>query len=332
MGMGRLSVRRDYRTIPSRAPRALAIGLAALLTAAPAQSPDPDGVLLEELVVVAREPGPAFWRVSDADTVVHVLGVPSLAPKQMVWDRMGFERRLRGANVVILPAKGLRVRLAGAPGAAIAYLRLKSRTPYEETLGPEARARFAAARAKLGQPAERYGTKNPLAAGLLLITDYREQWKLTDSDPSKLIRLLAGQAKVKVADKRYDLGPLLGAVAKAPLAGGEACLEAALSEVEAGPRATLAATRAWAEGEVRGALAAERTYERCLASVPGAAAFDARVKADLAAEIAKALKTPGHAIAVVQLRPLLAQGGVLDRLRAQGYDIKTPGDLEDEEP
>ena len=37
---------------------------------------------------------------------------------------------------------------------------------------------------------------------------------------------------------------------------------------------------------------------------------------------------PGHAIAVVPLRTLLSQGGVLDRLRAQGYEIGTPGDVE----
>jgi hypothetical protein len=28
----------------------------------------------------------------------------------------------------------------------------------------------------------------------------------------------------------------------------------------------------------------------------------------------------------VQLRPLLAQGGVLDRLRGAGYVVKTPGE------
>ena len=43
-------------------------------------------------------------------------------------------------------------------------------------------------------------------------------------------------------------------------------------------------------------------------------------------DIVAALKVPGHAIAVVQLRPLLAQGGVLNRLETAGYDVKTPGE------
>jgi hypothetical protein len=54
--------------------------------------------------------------------------------------------------------------------------------------------------------------------------------------------------------------------------------------------------------------------------------FDARVKADQVAAIEAALKKPGHAVAVVQLRPLLAKGGVLDQLRAKGYQVKTPGE------
>jgi hypothetical protein len=50
------------------------------------------------------------------------------------------------------------------------------------------------------------------------------------------------------------------------------------------------------------------------------------MKADEAAAIKDALKTPGHAIVLVPLRPLLAQGGVLDRLRSQGLTVKTPGE------
>ena len=54
-------------------------------------------------------------------------------------------------------------------------------------------------------------------------------------------------------------------------------------------------------------------------------AYEARTKADVVAEIEQALKKPGHSVAVVWLPPLLAQGGVLDQLRAKGYQVKAPG-------
>jgi hypothetical protein len=287
---------------------------------------DPDATLVEELVVTARLPGPGWWRVTNGTSTVYVLGSPGLAPKRLQWDRSVFDRRLQGANAVILPARGPRVKLGGAPGFAIAYLKLKSSTPIEETLPEPLRSRFVAVRESLGQPAKRYGTKNPLAAGVLLVGDYREKHQLTDSDPTKLIRYLAQQAKIPVEQKSYDLGPLMSSIAKTSKAGGMTCLEEAVQQAEEGPGVTLGAAKAWAAGDVRGALAAERTYERCMAAAPGALALDSRTKADMAAAIAKALKTPGHSIAVVQLRPLLSQGGVLDRLRAQGFEIHTPGE------
>lgn len=287
---------------------------------------DPDAVLVEELVVMGRLPGPAWWTVSDSDTTVYVLGAPTLAPKHMAWDRTVFDRRLAGANLVIAPFQDVRVTVTGVFGAAFNYLRLRSGGPFEETLDGAARGRFVAARTRLGEPAKRYATSNPLAAGLILATDYRERSGLTTSDPTKLIKLLAGRARVKVAQRSYDLGPLMGAVLRTSPAAGRACFDEVLQQVEAGPGITLAAAKAWADGDVRGALANERTYERCIAQVPGAQAFDARVKADLVGDIEKALKTPGHAIAVVPLRTLLAQGGVLDQLRAKGFTVKTPGE------
>ncbi|MBL8553811.1 MAG: TraB/GumN family protein [Phenylobacterium sp.] len=311
-----------------------AIGLAALPAAAqgpptsPAPGPadDPDATLVEELVVRGRLPGPAWWRVEDADTTVYVLGVPSLAPKRMQWDRSIFERRLQGANVVVLPFVNVRAKLGGSIGTAFNLMRLKSGGPYENRLDAATRARFVAVRTRLGQDARHYGTGNPLAAGVQLAIDYRDRNQLTNMDPAKLVRLLAQQRRVKVQEKSYDLGGQLGGIARTPANVGRLCFDEVLSQAEAGPGVTLAAARAWAEGDVEGALANERTYERCLAAVAGGRTYDERTKADTAAAITSALRQPGHAIVLVQLRPLLAQGGVLDRLRTQGLTVKTPGE------
>jgi len=287
---------------------------------------DPDEALVEELVVRGRLPGPAWWRVQDADTTVWVLGVPSLAPKRMEWDRAIFERRLQGANAVVLPFVNVRVKATGSIGTAINLLRVRSGGPFEERLDPATRARFVAIRSRLGQDAKHYPTSNPLAAGVQLALDYRDASELTNSDPAKLVRYLAQQKRVKVIEKSYDLGPQLGAIIRTPPTVGRACFDEVLAQAEAGPGVTRAAAVAWAAGDVEGALANERTYERCLAMITGGRAYDERTKADEAAAIVTQLKTPGHAIVLVPLRPLLTQNGVLDRLRRQGLTVKTPGE------
>ncbi|WP_293383753.1 TraB/GumN family protein [Phenylobacterium sp.] len=312
---------------------AAALALATALPAA-AQGPatparpdpnDPDSVIVEELVVTARLPGPAWWTVSNGTSTVYVLGAPTLAPKRMDWDRGLFERRLAGANVVILPFQDVKVTFVGAFGAAFNFMRLRGGV-FETTLDPATQGRFVAVRSRLGQPADHYATRNPLAAGLLLATDYRTRNSLTTTEPVKLVKLLAQRARVPLSQKSYDVAPLMGAVIRTPQPAGRACFDEVLAQAEAGPGVTQAAAKAWAGGDVRGALSNERTYERCIALVPGAAAFDTRVKTDLVAAIGQALKRPGHAIAVVPLRPLLAQGGVLDQLRAQGFTVTTPGE------
>jgi uncharacterized protein YbaP (TraB family) len=289
---------------------------------------DPDAVLVEELVVVAAERGPAWWTVSNGSSTVYVLGAPSLAPKRTPWDTTVLQRRLQGAHTVILPFQEVKVRLSGSLGAAWNYLRLRSGQPFEERLDPAARARFAAAREKVGEPAKRYATRNALAAGLLLAGDYRDHFGLTNADTAKVVKVYAEMAKAPVLQRSYDVGALLGAVARTAPAAGQACLDAVLEQVEAGPGATIAAAHAWAAGDTVGALENERTYERCINLVPGAQAFDARTKADEVAAIETALKTPGHAVAVVQLRPLLSRGGVLDQLRSKGYAVRAPGQSE----
>ena len=290
------------------------------------QPVDPDATLVDELVVTARLPGPAWWRVIKGDSTVYVMGAPSVAPKHQAWNTVIFDRRLQGASQVILPFNGLKVHLAGAPGAAFSYLRLKSSKPFEDTLQGAEKTRFVAARTKVGQPADHYKIRHPLAAGLTLINDYQDRNGLTTTDPAKLIAYLARRSHVRVVQRSYDLGPLLSQIVRTPPSAGQTCLDEAMQDVEEGAGGVMAASRSWADGDVLNALAAERTYERCLAATPGALAFDARVKGDMVADIVAALKTQGHAIAVVQLRPLLSQGGVLDRLRSAGYVVKTPGE------
>src|SRR4051812_28615387 len=66
------------------------------------QRVDPEANLVEELVVNARLPGPAWWKVTDADTTVYVLGVPAMTPTKLEVDSSVLKRRLDGADRLIM--------------------------------------------------------------------------------------------------------------------------------------------------------------------------------------------------------------------------------------
>jgi uncharacterized protein YbaP (TraB family) len=310
---------------------AVCVAFACLAAVAPVKaqplqrSADPEGAILDELVVQARLPGPAWWTVSNGESTVFILGVPQGLPKGLVWRDGPLGARLAGARALILPPE---VRIA--PLKALAFFlthrtAFKSQGPLEQELPAPLAARFAAARQKLGKPAGRYAGWRPGVAGVMLDADVRAAARLELGQPRDHIRALGRKAHApeqRIAD--YDLTPFLHDMAAMSGQAHIDCLEDALDQADAGPDELTAAARAWASGDVRGALAAQRGADRCLAALPGIAALLQRRQADTADAIRQALASPGRTVAVVELRSLLAKDGVLDRLRAQGLSIRTP--------
>lgn len=294
---------------------------------APAPLADPEGTLVEELVVNARLPGPAWWRVSDGDTTIYILGTPSALPKGQAWDRSIVERRLTGAFALITPPMA-QAGLRDAPALIGMMNRMRSKTPLAQALPPALTARFTATLAKLGKKPDAYAGWKPLAAGMLLARDFRKSAKLDFDQPDQAIRRMAKKKKVRITPAAtYKATPAARAIVRDHTeAAGLACLEVALDEVEAGAGRLRAAGKAWAEGEVRTSMSGVRGYERCAAQLPGAADLNRQALADQTEAIARALKTPGHAVAIMGVRPLVAEDGVLARLRARGFTVKTPGD------
>ena len=307
---------------------ALAVFLASFDSSA-AQTPvpagDPEGVVVSELVVQARTPGPAWWRVSRGGAVVWVLGVPGGLPKGVRWDPSVLTRRLTGARTLILPPT-YGVGLGDLFGALALRSKLKSAAPVEASLPPDLRARYVAAAAMLGQSPRHYDSWKPVVSGLFMLGDFRKHAGLDEFQPTNSIRSMARQKGVRVTPAAsYRAIPMMRTLAgHITEAVNLACLTDSLEEIEAGTAHVRAAGEAWAKGDVAGALDAERGFEKCLASFPE---FDAQIRqsfADEAGAIAHDLQTPGVSVAAIPLRSLVAQDGVLPRLQAAGYDVRTP--------
>lgn len=307
-----------------------AAAVMALAAPALAQAPrleDPEANIVAELVVQAKEPGPAWWRVADGDTTVWILGMADQSlPAGMTWDRRYLDRRLKGANSLIVGTRiGLSGRLRDIPLILRTINQMKTKTPLEETLAPPLRARFVAARERIGQPAKRYSEWKGLVAGMRLTQDARPKG---EAEIVPAILKQAKREKVKVVDPaRYEIAPFLKqATGTLTPALHEQCLADAVRDVEA-PRDTRAA-RAWTRGDVGTALTGARNFEKCLLLMGGGADLWRRAVRDQADAIAAALGKPGHSVALVSLRPLLAEDGVIEQLEAKGLHVIGPGEAE----
>jgi hypothetical protein len=305
---------------------ALIAALALAPVAAHAQVDDPEANLVEALVVNAKLPGPAWWKVSDADTTIYILGTLAALPKGAAWDTSVLDHRLDGAFALIMPPVG-RAGITDIPAMLKLRGKLKSDQPLDQA-APELAPRLAKVRAQLGKASDSYNGWSPLGAGVMIGIDYQKVSKLDGGEPERTVQRLARKHKVKAKPAGvYKAMPMVKALVKGHSEeAGRLCLEGVLSEVEAGIGATQAAAKAWATGDVRGAIAGPRNFQRCMRSLPGMSDMQQRGTADEVNALAEALKTPGHAVALFSMRGLVAQGGVLDQLRAKGVTVRTPAD------
>lgn len=308
---------------------AMAGAIAALCLTAPARAAppaaleDPEARVVQELVVRGALPGPAWWRVERGGSVVYVLGLPDEPlPKGLAWDQSVLQRRLMASGQVIAP-----VRFTAGLGDIPALLRLrrelKSRQPLEETLPEPLKSRFAAARARLGRPASRYAGWDALFASQQIADDFYKSAETTREEPLAAIRKAAGRQRVPVRPAgTYKVMSLLEpAVSRQTPEIGQACLGDALDEVDRGAEGLRAAGAAWAKGDVSAVVTGPRGFARCLLLLSGGASFWRRnVEIEVQA-ISAALQRPGQAVAVLSLRSLVAEDGVLSQLKARGFSV-----------
>jgi len=285
---------------------------------------DPEAHIVSELVVVAKERGPAWWRVTDGDTTVYILGVPGgPLPPGVAWDRRVLQARLAGASTVIMGTQ-VRAGLRDLPALLRIRSRMRSKTPMEAGLAAPLRARFVAAREQLGKPAGRYEKWQPVVAGQMLAFDAQHGWSSVEEQVKGMAR--TAHARVRTSAS-YDLVPLVNRMLDGLTPEIQTrCLEGALSDVEAGAGPFRRAADGWARGDTAVALTQPRGFEPCLLALSGGAQLWRDATRDNVEAIAQALKTPGHAVAVVSLRTLLADGGVVEQLEARGLRVIGPGE------
>ncbi|MBO9557794.1 MAG: TraB/GumN family protein [Caulobacter sp.] len=292
---------------------------------------DPEANMVEELVVNARLPGPAWWKVSDADTTVYVLGVPAMVPGDLKVDDSVLRRRLDGANVLIMgqEAEVSVVRIVSlALGGKRYFL---SQRPMRETLPPDLRARLEARLVAMKEKPDSMDDVKPAFAGFVVANSQDGNISISLGGATDRIREIA---KSKDIEKRpriqnlpgYSLVGAIKTLGDAPQPLQELCLDAGLRQAESGEGGIKATAERWARGEVREVVSADRGFSRCLASTPSIARELREGQDDAVRAISSALKDPGKAVAVIELRSLLAQGGVLDQLRAKGVTVATPGE------
>jgi len=131
--------------------------------------------------------------------------------------------------------------------------------------------------------------------------------------------------EIKVA----GVSDMLEALKTMPAATERTCFEASLSTVETGLPRLVDRAQAWASGNVERIESMPELKEvnacrNALDAGKGALDVIGRIRQTWLENIDSHLRSAGTTIAVVNLDLLLERGGLLDQLRAKGYEIDAP--------
>jgi uncharacterized protein YbaP (TraB family) len=230
--------------------------------------------------------------------------------------------------VLFLPPSKAHVGLLDAVGMVLRQGALKApHGDMEASLPPELKARFERVRDSFHGDPKHYREWKPAVAGLLLVADFRRAAGLSSDKPGTTLAKLAKAAHAEVRTVgAVNAKPLFDAAAKMTDAQNQACLSAALDDVEHEAAHARPAAQAWAEGDLKTVRAesAAPLLDECLLQLPSVQALVEQGTGEAVKTINAALNRPGRSVALIDLTYLLRPNGVLDRLKAEGVEIALP--------
>ncbi|HXP65217.1 MAG TPA: TraB/GumN family protein [Steroidobacteraceae bacterium] len=288
---------------------------------------------LDEVVVTAERAGPGMWHVHRGDAHVWILGSISPLPRDITWRSRQVESVLERTSQVLVQ-KPIEISVPRILWMLIAdrkVLMVGGGKRLNDVLPPELHARFAAQRSKVSEDANKWERYRPIIAAAFLQQAAFHLANLSMRlDLGAALRELAKKHGVRVEEvKVAGASDMLEALKTMPAATERTCVEASLTTLETGLPRLVDRAQAWANGNVE---RIENTPElkevdacrNALDAGKGASDVIGRIRETWLENIEKYLRSAGTTIAVVNLDLMLERGGLLDQLRAKGYEIDAP--------
>lgn len=306
--------------------------LAGCLAAAACRADQPPPAL-DEIVVTAERAGPGMWHVHRGAANVWILGSISPLPRDITWRSKQVESVLESTSQVLVQ-KPLEISIPRILWMLIAdrkYLMVGGGKRLKDVLPPDLYRRFAAQRSNVGEDADKWERYRPIVAVAFLQRAAFHQVNLSMRlDLGAALRVLAKKHGVRIEEiKVAGVSDMLEALKTMPAATERTCVEASLTTIETGLPRLVDRAQAWAVGNVERIenLPELKDVDACRSALDaGKGALDVigRIRQTWLANIERYLRSAGTTIAVVNLDMLLERGGLLDALRAKGYEVDPP--------
>jgi uncharacterized protein YbaP (TraB family) len=319
-----------------RMPTAILIGtglLAVGLFSAACRADQAPPQVLDEMVVTSERTGPGLWHVHRGTAQVWILGSMSPLPRGITWRSKQVEQVLDGTDQVLVQ-KPFDIGIARILWLLITerkLLMVGGGKRLKDVLPADLHDRFAVQRAKFTDDPNKWERFRPLIAAAFLQQDAFHHVGLSARlDIGASMRILAKKHHVPVEEiKIAGVGDVLEALKTLSPATENACVKASLATTESGLPRLVERAQAWANGNVEriANLPEPPEVDACRAALDagtGAADLITLMRGTWLGILEKYLQKGGVTVAVVNIDMMLEHGGLLDELRAKGYEVDAP--------
>jgi uncharacterized protein YbaP (TraB family) len=289
--------------------------------------------VMDELTVTGERTGPGMWHVHRGSAQLWILGSMSPLPKGITWRSKQLEQILGHTNQVVVP-KPFEIGIVRVLWLLITerqLLMVQGGKRLKDVMPAGLHARFALQRAKYSDDSDKWERYRPIiAAAFLQQAAFHSVGLSTRLDLGAAVRTLAKKHDVPIEElKVAGIHDVLDALHTMPPATENACVEASLVTVEKDLPRLVERAQAWATGNLERIekLHEPSEVDACRAALDegaGASELIALVRRTWLERMEKYLDGGGTTVAVVNMDMLLEKGGLLDELRAQGYEIDAP--------
>lgn len=293
--------------------------------------------LMDEVVVTGEWSGPQLWKITKGDHVVWILGTLQPLPKKMIWKYKEVEQTIAESQEVI-GKTNLKPRVS-IFGLLPLYLQFRkvSKLPDKQTLKEVLPAdlynRYVSIINQYHLNDDDFEKLRPVIVAIRLYQAVIDANGLTGkNDVHEAVLKLAELHNVPLKDvtiKVDEPREVLKDVDQLPRAVEIACFTDVMAGIETDLPLLKKRASAWARGDVASlrklTTAQERTACRdALFSVQRVKAVSDEAKSTWMSEIAASLDHNKSALALSPVYDLINKDGLLDKLRAAGYQVEGP--------
>lgn len=305
------------------------ISLSAAAPSVLAQSAPPvaqEATELDEVVVLARRSGAPMWTVTRGDSTLILVGSIRAIPRDVTWRPDALEAAAAKADLILLPQEG-RASLSDLL-RVIWRARTIGRMPQGQTtadyLSPEYQARLEALMA--GERGQGWRTQSLLFVGFDLMQDkagFRAGGETQDA--IDVVRRSGRRARIDMRPVGIVRGDeMVDSLINAPQTVHVPCVERAIAAAEAGPEASRDRAQDWRAFRVPDVVNSPIEQALNVCWPWGDPELAPQLHQQWAAAVETAMISPGVTMGVAPVRLLAEEGGVLDSLKARGFEIVGP--------